>query len=292
MAYEKRLKAVPLQLFTADGTNLGKVTVPDACAFKVKQQVVINSSVAGPLRLEVKRVESDFVLFVGPISDHQHKSSILDRTDVSIYLVADGSSIFAEEQKRPNIPEQEIERLTYEEEPTVARRVVIVDPCGDKIDKTNPLPVTIDGVKIDADLEVRLRRKNDDPNLGDEHDSIRIGNQVLELDYKETCDPGKGEARVVDTLHCGGINKIIIVTDTPVEVKIGALAKSDRKTILVQPLAKGIYWGFASNITPDETPTGGAPLYNRQPLEVDAEANTPVYLVGPATGAKVYISEA
>jgi hypothetical protein len=134
VAYEKRLKAVPSQLFTADGTNLGKISIPDACAFKVKQQVVLSSSTQGPLRLEVKRVDNDFVLFVGPIGDHQHKASILDRTDISAYLVADGASIFAEEQKRPNIPEQEIERLTYEEEPTVARRTVLVDPCGDKID--------------------------------------------------------------------------------------------------------------------------------------------------------------
>jgi len=141
VAFEKRLKAVPLQLFTADGTNLGKVTIPGACAFKVKQQVILNSSTAGPLRLEVKRVDGDTVLFVGPIGDHQHKSSILDRTDISAYLIADGASIFAEEQKRPNIPEQEIERLTYEEEPTVARRVVVVDECGDKYGATNRFPV-------------------------------------------------------------------------------------------------------------------------------------------------------
>jgi len=290
--YEKRLKAVAPQLFLANGTTLGRINIATASLFKVKQKVTLYSTTQGMQNFEVKRVESATILYVGPVNNGQSQTKITDRSDISGFLVADGAWLSADEQPRPNIPEQEIERLTYEEEPTVARRVVIVDPCGDKIDKTNPLPVTIDGVKIDADLEVRLRRKNDDPNLGDEHDSIRIGNQVLELDYKETCDPGKGEARVVDTLHCGGINKIIIVTDTPVEVKIGALAKSDRKTILVQPLAKGIYWGFASNITPDETPTGGAPLYNRQPLEVDAEANTPVYLVGPATGAKVYISEA
>jgi hypothetical protein len=133
VAYEKRLKAVPSQLFTADGTNLGKVTIPDACAFKVKQQVILSSSTQGPTRLEVKRVDGDTVLFVGPISDHQHKSSISERTNISAYLVADGASIYAEEQKRPNIPEQEIERLTYEEEPTVARRVILVDDCGDKI---------------------------------------------------------------------------------------------------------------------------------------------------------------
>lgn len=142
MAYEKRLKAVPPQLFTADGTNLGKVTIPDACAFKVKTQVILNSSTQGTLRLEVKRVESDTVLFVGPIKDHQHNASILDRTDILAFLVADGAFIFAEEQKRPNIPEQEIERLTYEEEPTIARRTILVDSCGDKISTINPLPVS------------------------------------------------------------------------------------------------------------------------------------------------------
>lgn len=155
MAYEKRLKAVPLQLFTANGTSLGQITVADASLFKVKQQVVLNSSAAGLLRLEVKRVDSKTILFVGPISDHQHKSSILERTDVSAYLVADGASLSADEQKRPSIPEQEIERLTYEEEPVVARRVTLVDENGDKYTDANPLPVdanvVIGGVNVDLD---------------------------------------------------------------------------------------------------------------------------------------------
>jgi len=139
--FEKRFPSVPPQSLVANGTSLGKLSIPDACAFKVKQQVVLTSLTQQSLRLEVKRVENQNDLFLGPISDHQHKSSISERTDISAYTVADSASIYAEEQKRSNIPEQEVERLTYEEEPTVARRVVIVDKLGDKIDSSNPLPV-------------------------------------------------------------------------------------------------------------------------------------------------------
>ena len=177
--FEKRLKVVPPQLFTANGTNLGKITIPDACAFKVKQRVILKSFTQGPLVLEVKRVESDTVLFVGPYSGHQQNSKITDRTDISTFLVADSASIEAEEQNRPSIPQQEIERLTYEEEPVVARRVIMVDACGDKISDSNPLPVSIPGLTVHVDeLNVALDHRQDYPNAGDPPDSVQIGDGV------------------------------------------------------------------------------------------------------------------
>lgn len=134
--YEKRLREVLPQPFTADGTTDGKITLSDTIGFKVKQHVVLSNSGGTLLRLEVKRVESSTTLYVGPIS-----SKITDRSDISAFTLALASTIYAQEQPRPNVPEQEIERLTYEEEPTVARRVILVDPYGEPHDESNPVPV-------------------------------------------------------------------------------------------------------------------------------------------------------
>jgi len=153
--YEKRLKAVAPQLFLANGTTLGRINIATASLFKVKQKVTLYSTTQGMQNFEVKRVESATILYVGPVNNGQSQTKITDRSDISGFLVADGAWLSADEQPRPNIPEQEIERLTYEEEPVVARRVVLVDENGDKITDSNPLPVdanvTIGGINVDLD---------------------------------------------------------------------------------------------------------------------------------------------
>lgn len=133
---EKRLYRVPKQLFIADGLQSGQISVNDTTLFVVGHDVVIASSTMQPVELRVKRIISSTVMFVG-----LRNKPIQDRSDVSMYLVADGAYIEAMEQQRPSIPEQEIERNTYDEEPIVARRVSIVDTLGQHIDTSNPLPV-------------------------------------------------------------------------------------------------------------------------------------------------------
>lgn len=135
--YEKRLKAVPPQLFTSNGTTLGQLTISKGCFFKAKQKVIIKAVSLPALILEIKRVEEDGVtLHVGPI-----RTDIRQRTDISAYTTLLLSSIEADEQERPSIPEQEIERLTYQEEPVVARRSLLVDCLGRPYTVDNPLPV-------------------------------------------------------------------------------------------------------------------------------------------------------
>ncbi len=160
MAMEKRLKAVPPQLFTSNGTSAGQLTVSDASLFKVKQKVIITGSALPILELEVKRVlEDGFTVLVGP-----EKQNIDARIDLSLYTTAATSSIHANEQLRPSVPEQEIERLTYEEEPVVARRSILVDKLGKKIDSVTDSNgvnrIAVDGtftaevdVQVDVDIE-------------------------------------------------------------------------------------------------------------------------------------------
>lgn len=152
MALEKRLKAIPAQLFTADGTTDGLITlVSDACRFKVKQQVFLSGSTLPNLdQIEVKRVISDTQLYVGPKG-----GNIDSRVNISAYTLALGATITANEQLRPSIPQEELIRAMYEEEPTVAQRSILVDRCGDDYDEDNPLPIAFDGTISIGAVEVK-----------------------------------------------------------------------------------------------------------------------------------------
>lgn len=147
--FEKRFPAIPAQLFTADGTADGVVTIVDATLFKVKQQIFISSNTQTPLGpLEVKKINTATQLVVGPVS-----GSIFTSTDISAFLLVDGAAIFANEQKRPSIPIDEIKRSTYEEEPTVAVRSILVNKLGHIYDEDNPLPAMFSGSISVGDLD-------------------------------------------------------------------------------------------------------------------------------------------
>lgn len=134
---EKRFAAVPAQVLTANGTTSGLVQIADTSLFKVKQCLYVASNTKPNLELEVKKVISPTQMVVGPLT-----GSIVATADISLYLVADGANVFANEQRRPTIIGDEFERATYEEEPTVAKRVILVDEFGNRITEANPLPTT------------------------------------------------------------------------------------------------------------------------------------------------------
>ena len=135
--FEKRFAAVPAQVFTADGGANGSVSIADTRLFKVKQQVVITATGQTNLELEIKKVLSATLMIVGPIA-----GSINTFTNLSAYTTAANAEIFANEQKRPTIDSDSWERAVYEEEPTVAKRVVLVDDLGNKYNDDNPLPTS------------------------------------------------------------------------------------------------------------------------------------------------------
>lgn len=135
MAFELELGAVTPQAFTADGTATGRVTLAKPHIFKVGQRVDIVSDTVGSTTYQVRRVYGTF-LTVGPVNGLLKTTS-----DVSAYAVADNARIGAQEQKRPMVPGGEVDRVSYtedqrehEEEPTNARRSVLVDPAGNLFD--------------------------------------------------------------------------------------------------------------------------------------------------------------
>jgi len=136
MAIERWWRAIAAQSFISDGTTGGDIQIDDLCKFKVKQRVVI-SAIGEPEKvLEIKRICSPTLIKVGPVG-----GNIKAVTDITAYTVAKLASIRAEEQGRPPIDSKDTMRATYEEEPTVAWRNILVDCLGDFYDKDNRFPV-------------------------------------------------------------------------------------------------------------------------------------------------------
>ena len=150
---EKKILKIDPIAFTSDGTVDGKLTIADTRKFMVGQIVTLKSSTQPPIDLKINRIDPiDRVsMILGPVGKHISKCY-----DISAYLLADSATVEAREQNRPSVPEQEIERHTYEEEPTVARRTILVDEWGCRINEDNPLPTTAEfgditvGVDLDA----------------------------------------------------------------------------------------------------------------------------------------------
>lgn len=135
--FQRSLPAVPPQLFTSNGSTNGRVTIAKPWLFKFRQRVLIVSNTQPIRELEVKRVEDSF-LFVGP-TDYDPTT----REDISAYTTADAASIYAVEQTRPLFIKNQsytFDDLEHEEEPTVARRSLLVDAGGRPIDS-----VLVDG---------------------------------------------------------------------------------------------------------------------------------------------------
>lgn len=148
MAIEQKWPSVAPQLFTANGGAQGQITVADVRGFKVKQFVVIHSNTKPDIRVQIKRVvKKTGKITVGPPSDQnsQGKSNLKAITDLTGYTVADSAYLYAEEQDKVKVKPDDQDIATYEQEPTVARRVVNVDQYGDFYDEDNPMPIAFDG---------------------------------------------------------------------------------------------------------------------------------------------------
>lgn len=149
--YEKKFKAIPPQAFIADGTSLGAIYVSNPSIFKVKMLVRISATLLPNLDLEIKRVETDGTIYVGPVNQALEK-----RTDVSAYTVAGAAYIWwPEDQPRRSISADDHERAVYEEEPVVAKRVIGVDRLGRTVDwsQDGVVPAEWDDVQLERDLE-------------------------------------------------------------------------------------------------------------------------------------------
>ncbi|HLD91716.1 MAG TPA: hypothetical protein VI911_12015 [Patescibacteria group bacterium] len=136
MAFEKTWLQVGPQVFIVDGNANGTVIISSTSGFKVKQTVKITAIGETTLTLEVKRVLSPTTLLVGP-----RDKDFNTRTDLTNYTLAKFSSISAEEQRKSTPVLNDREAAIYEQEPTVAKRVIQVDEWGRFYNNNNPISV-------------------------------------------------------------------------------------------------------------------------------------------------------
>lgn len=174
--YEKKFKAIPPQAFTSNGTNNGALTVSDPSIFKVKMLVRLTANTLQDLDLEIKRIENDGTIFVGEVG-----KPIDQRADISSYTTVLGASIgWPEDQRRPTIIADEHERAVFEEEPVVAKRVVLVDKLGQKIDNVKDQNgvnrLAVDG-QFTAEVDVQVDVDVDgyyDPTTNPDPDNVGL----------------------------------------------------------------------------------------------------------------------
>jgi hypothetical protein len=247
MAIEKRWKSVAPQQFVVDNALLGKITVNDATLFKVKQQVVINSStISNRDDLEVKRISDRVTIFLGPKT-----GNIDSRVNLSAYTPSDTPIIYANEQQRVKIPEQEIERLTYEEEPVVARRVIQVDEIG--------LP-----------LKTVLTTGSDKASLGVSVDQI---SQNLTFS-------SSGHLITDNTFQGLAAPAVIVTSSTAVQIQQNpGTPLQNRSGIFLMAMNTGNYFGFSNAVNTDN----GLPIFQNQLAYIPASSGLIIWAVR-ATG--------
>ena len=148
--FEKSWLAVAPTLLTSDGSTNGYIQVVDTIGFKVKAKVTLSATGQPNLTVQCKRVISKTQMVVGPLNAPLNNTQV----DLSAYTLAAGAFIFQDEQPRVTIAPADIVQAVYEQEPTVAIRVIDVDQFGNPYDQNNPMPIIFDGTVSIGEVEV------------------------------------------------------------------------------------------------------------------------------------------
>src|ERR1039457_2792413 len=132
MAIEQKWPAVPPVLFTSDGSLYGQISIVTAKGLKVKQKVVLAATSQPNLECRVIRVINPTTIKVGLVNPPQ--GQWFKGIDVSAYTVSLGAYLYAGEEDKVLPKTDDMDRATYDQEPTVAWRSVLVDQFGDYYD--------------------------------------------------------------------------------------------------------------------------------------------------------------
>ena len=245
---ERFWKEIPSQFFTITGSADGVVTLASTSSFKIKQFVVILNPSLPSVAGEIKAILSETQMAIGPQASGPNMRIDLSSHDTN-------STISAPEQPRPSVPIQDIERFTYEEEPTVARRTIPVDEAGNILKFVRSAPGQPKSMAVNVD------------NL-----TFSTFN----------------EARVTDSFQGNAQGQAITVGASPVEAKGGTSALASRKGLFIMPIDKSVYMGFSDIVSS----SNGMPVFINQMVYVPATAQMRIWLINGAAGvAEVRIWE-
>ncbi len=92
------------------------------------------------------------------------------------------------------------------------------------------------------------------------------------------------EVKTSDVLDNGGLDAELTVGTTPVELKVGASVKANRKYVVIMPLDKNFKFGFSAT-------TQNIPVFKSQLLLMPVGENTQIWFVNTDAGKKIAIGE-
>jgi hypothetical protein len=257
MAFEQKLAAVSPQAFTADGTNLGVVTIADTTGFYIKQKVNLQLTGLPEVLLQVKNVLSDTQLIIGP-NNNNLNSSPRNTSNLTAYTVVGGATISAPEQDNFPIPGDDHYNTVFMPAPLMADRVVPVDPHGNFYDADNPLPIIFDGTISIGTVEVKGTNGNYiEPNTDG---SLNVNLEGLTTFQTSQYSVGTSAVQITPT-------------PMPNRSSVGLKAITTTSTDI-------IYIGNSAAVT---TSTG-YPLFNHDSLEMDLEGTDTIYAIGTSAG--------
>jgi hypothetical protein len=263
MAVEKNWLAVPATALTADGTQFGVVTIADTNGYKVKGYAYISAAGQPTQQLQIQRVLSSTQLILGNLGTSPQPNNYVN---LSAYTVVSGATIGFPEQPKNKIKPDDIEQATYEADPTVAVRVIPVDPWGDLVGSDNPLPVTFDGTISIGQVEIKGSPSGDLLNVNADG-SIDVNLEGLTAFQTSQYTVGTSAVQITPTPMPNRSSigfKAVIATSTDV-----------------------IYVGNSAAVT---TSTG-YPLYAKDTLELDLDAGQPIYAIATTAGTTLCVVE-
>jgi hypothetical protein len=92
------------------------------------------------------------------------------------------------------------------------------------------------------------------------------------------------EVQTCDTLNNGGLDTVLTVGTTPVELKVGGSRKTSRKYVVFMPLDTGFKFGFSNT-------TQSIPVFKSQLVLIPVGENTEVWFVNTSTNKQIAIGE-
>ena len=170
----------PSLIFTPISIANHVITLADTRGLHPKQKITLLKAGIESKEFEIKRILTRTTLHVGPIG-----TSIREYSDP---IEFHGGTFSLEEQERNKMGWEIVGRAVYEEAPAVALRTLLVDSYGDYIDSIlgpdNRRRLCVDAAVtvVNPQFAVYITAKDDDPNPGDIHDSIRIGDGIDEME--------------------------------------------------------------------------------------------------------------
>jgi hypothetical protein len=263
LATEKAWLAVPASDFTADGTQFGVVTIADTTGYKVKGYAFIAATGQNVQQLQIQRVISSTQLILGRLGTSPQPNQYVD---LRAYTVASNATIGFPEQPKNKIKPDDIEQATYEADPTVAVRVIPVDPYGGLVGPDNPLAVTFDGTISIGQVEIKGSPSGDLLNVNAD------GSLNVNLE---------GLTAFQTSQYTVGLTPVQI-TPTPMPNRSSVGFKA-----VIVTTTDAIYIGNSSGVT---TSTG-YPLFSRDTLEMDLDAGETIYAVSTVAGATLCVVE-